>query len=97
VATSPSDEDYGVLRVDYAASDKTSLFARYVRDPASAADPWAGAGGALPLWGAVQVSANLYATVDARRIPPLQAHHRHRPAKERGIVGRRQRLRLARP
>jgi len=64
-ATSPGTEYFTVGRVDWTASDKSSLFARYLFDKAYTTEPFYGS---FPAWPEVEDSRNQYATVGERRV-----------------------------
>ncbi len=66
VGTQAGDENYLLGRVDYAASSKDSLFARYVNDRAQFTDPFSGS--PITLWPETHHTGNHYATVEERRI-----------------------------
>ena len=55
-----------LARVDYAASNKDSLFGRYVSDRALFNDPFSGS--AVTLWPETHHTGNHYATIEERRI-----------------------------
>jgi hypothetical protein len=66
VGTQKGDEDYLLGRVDYTASPKDSLFARYVNDRALFKDPFSGS--IIKLWPETHHTGNHYATLEERRI-----------------------------
>ena len=66
VGTQRGDENYFLGRVDYTASPKDSLFARYVNDRAQFTDPFSG--GPITLWPETHHTGNHYATLEERRI-----------------------------
>ena len=59
-------ENYFVGRIDYTASDRTSLFARYTADTASVAEP--NSGSPIPLWHSSDDTGNHYLTAEVRKI-----------------------------
>ncbi len=59
-------ENYFVGRVDYTASDRTSLFARYTGDTASVAEP--NSGSPVPLWPSDDDTGNHYVTAELRNV-----------------------------
>lgn len=59
-------ENYLVGRVDYTATNRTSLFARYTADTASVAEP--NSGSPIPLWASRDDTGNHYVTAELKNI-----------------------------
>ena len=59
-------ENYFVGRIDYTATNRTSLFARYTADTASVAEP--NSGSPVPLWPSNDDTGNHYVTAELRNI-----------------------------
>jgi hypothetical protein len=68
VANQVASENYYFWRADYVASQKDTLFARYIYDRQRLVDPYTGNGGQLPLWGELDLLRNHFSTAQWRRV-----------------------------